>query len=1234
METQKSIIENYIEEPWILIKKYFEGQHLERLVRHQLESYNDFIRHQIKRTINMFNPIHIVSTHIDDFDPVSKKYKFEIMITFDNFNILRPQIYENNGASKYMFPNEARLRNFTYASMMTLNLNLKIIRRFGDNLENEEIQHKIIDKVHIGKLPIMLKSCICELNHYKHMPAKLLGECGYDTGGYFIINGSEKVVIAQERASENKIYCYQNKKGGKKGGKFAWSAEIKSVPDHKIISPKEICIIMSNKDNGYGFPLKVMLPRLKNPVPLFVFFRALGILTDFEICKLIVMNDNVCNSYMTTETTHETPFDTTKYDNTVFINEIRKKIKVNTFNNLSDKRDHQIMEFLQGSIMETAHIQTQEEAFQIIMKEAKFYPINMTKTEGEKKKMEFTESILEKDLFPHCKTDEERVYFLGYMTNILVQTILGYRSEDDRDSYMNKKIDLTGTLLNNLFRNYFNKLVKDMTKQIQKEMKMPSSWRSTGNYLNVINKTNIYKMIKISTIENGIKRALATGNFGVKGSNSTKVGVAQVLSRLTYIAALSHLRRINTPIDKNGKLIPPRKLHATSWGFICPSETPEGASIGVVKNMSIMTHITVPSHSSYIYELVSQYITPICDIKVHEKNHVRLFVNGNWIGSVTSDNSMNAYDVYEEIKNMKFIGKLNIYTSIVFDIKNMEIRICSESGRMVRPLLRAKNGKLLITDEIIQRVHSGELHWDDLFINHKIPEAVIEYIDPDEQNYSLIAVHPREIYDTSNIKHNKYTHSEIHASSIFGTIVSCVPFPDHNQSPRVTYQSAQAKQAMGIYTTNFDQRMDKSSYVLTYPMRPLIDTRFMNIIRLNEIPSGEMAIVAFASFTGYNQEDSIIINKSAVDRGLFSATIFHTEKDEDRKMYGDEELRCNPDRTITKGMKFANYDKLNERGLVDENTFVDKTDVICGKVVPIKENRSDLSKVIKYQDHSMLCHAEDTDETYIDKNYLGRNGDGYNTCKIRMRTQRKPVIGDKFSSRHAQKGTVGIILPECDMPFTKDGIYPDIIINPHALPSRMTNGQPYESIISCALCDLGLYGDGTCFNEITLENIRNKMLELGYEQNGNHIMYDGHTGEQMETDIFMGPTFYQRLKHMVHDKVQSRARGAVVLLTRQSVQGRANEGGGRCGEMERDAIVSHGMSAFIRDRMYFCADKYQVNICKKCGKIAAYNEAKSIYKCTSCDNRTNFSLVQIPYAFKLLCQELESMNVAPRLLTE
>jgi DNA-directed RNA polymerase II subunit RPB2 len=525
------------------------------------------------------------------------------------------------------------------------------------------------------------------------------------------------------------------------------------------------------------------------------------------------------------------------------------------------------------------------------------------------------------------------------------------------------------------------------------------------------------------------------------------------------------------------------------------------------------------------------------------------------------------------------------------------------------------------------------LSWDDLLINCKINDSVIEYIDPEEQSFSMIATKPKDIITSTNNIINRYTHCEIHPSTIFGVVASCIPYPDHNQSPRNTYQCAQAKQAMGIYATNFNERMDKTAYVLSYPTRPLVDTRVMNLIKLNENPSGCNINVAIMTHTGYNQEDSLLVNKGSIDRGLLQITITHTEKDEDKqKINGDEEIRCKPDSSKTKGMKFGNYNKVNSKGIVPENTLIENRDIIIAKVTPIKENRNDHTKVIKYEDGSKQYRT--VEETYIDKNYIDRNGDGYSFAKVRLRSLRKPVIGDKFSSRHGQKGTVGNIIPEEDMPFTRNGVRPDIIINPHAIPSRMTIGQLKETLLGKVLVELGLFGDGTSFGELTVDEISNKLLELGYEAHGNELMYNGLTGEQIECSVFLGPVFYQRLKHMVNDKQHSRSIGPMVNLTRQPAEGRSRDGGLRFGEMERDCMVSHGASRFTRGRMYDASDKYQVYVCKKCGLIASYNDQLHIHCCRTCDNRVDFAYVEIPYACKLLFQELTTMNVVPRLMTE
>jgi DNA-directed RNA polymerase II subunit RPB2 len=508
----------------------------------------------------------------------------------------------------------------------------------------------------------------------------------------------------------------------------------------------------------------------------------------------------------------------------------------------------------------------------------------------------------------------------------------------------------------------------------------------------------------------------------------------------------------------------------------------------------------------------------------------------------------------------------------------------------------------------------------------------MEYVDADEQNSLMVSMQPHKLLKQDSSMIYNFTHCEIHPSTIFGVLASCIPFPEHNQSPRNTYQCAQAKQAMGMYVTNFDKRMDKTSYVLTYPMRPMVDTRVMNLLNLNEIPSGEMVIVAIGSYGGYNQEDSIIFNKGALDRGLFSATIFHTEKDEDKKVFGDEEIRCKPDKSKTKGIRFGNYDKLNKHGLIPENTYVEDKDVIIGKVIPIRENKNDHSKLIKYQDESRVYRTHE--DTYVDKNYVGRNGDGYTFCKVRMRNYRKPIIGDKFSSRAGQKGTIGVILPEEDMPFMANGVRPDIIINPHAIPSRMTIGQLKETLLSKVITELGLFGDGTSFSEVDVKSICEELQNVGYEKHGNELLMNGLTGQQLEANVFIGPTFYQRLKHMVNDKQHSRSIGPMVVLTRQPAEGRARDGGLRFGEMERDAMIAHGASKFTRGRLYDASDKYSVNICKDCGLVAAYNDEKGIHYCRTCENRTGFAYVELPYACKLLFQELITMNVAPRVVTD
>ena len=1143
---------------WAPIRAFFGNSHLERLVEHQVSSYNQFITSYLPQTIEQFNPTIIHSDQYYNKD--LKKHSLVIHVRFENFQLSRPQIFENNGSTKLMFPQEARLRNFTYSATTTIDVHIQYIVRSGPELEDVQYFNNVIPQVHIGKIPIMLKSCVCLLTQHPHLSTEITGECKYDPGGYMIINGSEKTVLGQEHTASNKVYVFP----ATNSQKHVLQAEMKCSEDTKRVSPKQVNLFLSKLPNGEHV-IHITLQRIKKNIPLCVVFRALGIMTDKDI-----------------------------------------------YNKISfDTMDAEMSSMLRGTIAEGASCLTQEDAMTYLSSNLTYMPYDR-----HGRKHVYTHDMLMIDLFSHCKTLEQRIHLLSYMTHKLILCAIKRLPCDDRDSYLNKRVSLTGDLLNDLYRNYFHKMVRDMVKHVVREMNT-GSWKSRGDYLQILTPTNIYKGIKPTTIENGLKRALSTGDFGTKYMNANKVGVAQVLNRLTYAAGLSHLRRISKPIDKSCKLVDPRKLVNSIWGYLCIAETPEGQSVGVVKNIAYMTQITLRTDASTIPE----HIIPYLEGYSLAKDDTKIFVNGVWLGCTSTP-----LELYTSLKNKKRSGILCIYTSIVFDYALNEIQVCTDAGRMVRPLFVVDKGNLLYTKKIEDQLKSGKMGWDNLIMGK---HAVIEYIDPNEQNASLISM-------DLNVPTPRYTHCELHPSTIFGVLASCIPFPENNQSPRNTYQCAMGKQAIGISGTNYRQRMDKTSFVLHYPHKPLVDTRIMHMLELHKLPSGTPVIVAILAYNGYNQEDSVIMNQGSIDRGLFGTTAFHTEKDEDKKVHGDNEIRCKPDKTKTKGFQFANYEKLSTggivpEGLVPENTPLEDKDIILGKVVPLKEARNDPSKTIKYEDESLIFRSDEP--CFMDKNYIGVNGEGYTVWKGRVRAHRKPEIGDKFSSRHGQKGTIGIILSEADMPFTAAGVRPDIIINPHAIPSRMTIGQLKETLLGKVLLELGMFGDGTAFSELPLQSVMNELRKAQMDANGNELMYDGFTGNQMEAAVFIGPAFYQRLKHMVVDKYHSRARGPMVNLTRQPAEGRSRDGGLRCGEMERDCIISHGMSAFTKDRMYDVSDAFQVHVCQLCGLICPYNDAYKIHLCKPCDNRTKFTQVHIPYAFKLMCHELMTMNVVPRFLT-
>jgi len=1169
---------NYDTDTWKVAEAYLKEDNYSSLIKHHIDSFNDFTDNKIEQIVKQSNPLLI----FNNYDEKTNSYKYEIHINFGNVYFNKPVIYENNGSTKIMYPTDARLRNLTYSSLLLIDINIEIYK--NENNEKILINSKLLKKVNIGKIPIMVGTKYCVGHIDKD------NECKLDLGGYFIINGNEKVIVGQEKIAEQICYVF---KASKSNLKYSHIAEVKSVSKTGFNTPKNCNIKFSNKSVLKGKTLKVSIPHCRVDIPLFILFRAFGIISDKDIIEHIL------------------------YD-------------------INDNNDK--LNLLQSSVEEGSIISNQEDALEYILKNSSILGQPKDIKLDRETKLKLFKEMMERDVLSHVgPCFKRKSLFLGYMVNKLFKCYFNEIPYDDRDSYCNKRVETSGYLMALLFRQYFTKMTKDMRNQIMKELNS-NPWKNSKhmNIESIINNNNLFKIIKSTTIESGLKYGLATGNWGIK-SSTNKVGIAQVLNRLTYNATLSHLRRVNTPMEKTGKLVPPRKLHNTQWGIICPSETPEGGSVGLVKNLGIMTYITNQGSEEPIIKILDsdnsikklEEITNLIDFK----NLTKIFINGEWC--YITDNTKK---IHNKLINFRRKGIINIYTSISLNTALNQINIFTDAGRCCRPVYIVENNKLLITKDdinnlvnkkykfrnLVLKTLNSSLNYSSIDLRQK-KTGCIEYLDTEEAYYKMIAVY-------SNLKNKKvkYSHCEIHPSLILGLLSSLIPFSNHNQSPRNTYQSAMGKQAMGVYMTNFQKRMDTMGHILYYPNKPLVDTNIGKLVPSKEIPNGLNVIVAIGSYSGYNQEDSIIINKGSIDRGLFRSTFYRTYRDDEKKIQssGQDERIMKPVPNITAGIKPGCYDKLESNGFVPVNTYVTSNDIIIGKVFPIKNKKK--SKHI-YRDSSTFLRSNESG--YIDKIYMNRNGDGHKFCKIRVRSPRIPTIGDKFSSRHGQKGTCGMILNEEDMPFTKDGIKPDIIVNPHAIPSRMTIAQLIECILGKTATLMGGYGDGTPFNDTSIDKIMNLLEKNNFESNGNEILYNGFNGKQMSTKIFIGPTYYQRLKHMVEDKIHSRATGPMVLLTRQPAEGRARDGGLRFGEMERDCMIAHGSVQFLKERMIDVSDNYRVFICNECKFMAAVNPAENIYKCKACNNYIDFSEIRIPYSCKLLIQELEGMGIASRFIT-
>ena len=1221
---------NHEEIAWKIIDKFF-AQDPNMLVKHHLESYNDFFNNKIHNIFKEKNPILIMKEQ--DEETKEYKYKAELYIGGSSGKLIyfgKPVIYDEN-REHYMFPNEARLRNMTYA--LTIHVDVEIIYYIMNDDGTYAETRSLLEKIYLGKFPIMLNSDLCVLNKLDKIAKFNMGECRNDKGGYFIIDGKEKVLISQEKFADNMLYIKSDF-----NDLYSHSAEIRSVSEDASKPIRTLSIRITRPDAKYSNnQILVNIPNVRKPVPLFILMRALGIISDKEIIKMCLL-------------------DLEKYENYISL-------------------------FI-PSIHDAGNIFNQEVALKYLA----------TLTKG--KTLSHILEILMDYLLPHIGENNftDKAFFIGHMVKEVLQVYKNDKKPTDRDSFKYKRVELAGTLIYDLFKEYYSLQQKHIFQKIDKEYYYKQGIYQK-DFISLI-ENNYLEYFKERILENGFRKAFK-GNWGSE-EHTKRPEVVQDLNRLSYNSFLSHLRKINLPLDSSAKIIGPRLLHSSQWGIIDPVDTPDGGNVGLHKHMALGCLITSGYSSKAIIELLRTvfFMELLSECIVEYIAHAtKIFVNGAWVGIVTKP-----LEVIDLLKKYRRIGLIPIYTSISWAIKEDSIYIYSDSGRLTRPLfyLNSNSNKPCYENEFIyNKLVSNDFTYNELLIGFnkfktydsekrentfgasdvirsnnvffnlgdlydrpnvisietaldKLMEkaGIIDYLDTAESETALIATYSEQI--------TKFTsHCELHPSLLLGIMGNQIVFPENNQLPRDLFSCGQSKQGVSLYNSNYQNRIDKMGVVLNNGQIPLVKSRYLKYIYNEEHTYGINAIVAIGSYGGYNVEDSILFNEGSINRGMFNTTYFnmYEAREESTKVAGsniDTRFVNIESKNVIGKKPGYDYSLLDSNGLIQENTPLDDRKIVIGKVT------TNVSNPTTFSDASISPKKGQLG--YVDKAFITEGEEGFRIAKIRIREERLPAQGDKFCSRCGQKGTVGLIIPEENMPFNAEGIRPDLIINPHALPSRMTIGQLVETLMGKACAYYGGFGDCTAFvNKGSKHEIFGSLLRnIGYSSTGNELMYSGETGEQLEMEFFTGPCYYMRLKHMVKDKINYRAQGPRTMITRQTVQGRANDGGLRIGEMERDGIIAHGATAFLKESMLDRGDDYYVAICNTSGTIAIYNESKNIFISPFSDgplkfsenfeNTMNleviskygksFSIVRVPYSFKLLIQELQVMNIQMRIITE
>jgi len=1222
-----------------IVESYFEQR---SLVNHQLASYNDCIpssdgmmsrMDRIVRNIRIGTdePVEDNDGGIIKLDVLDK----EIVIRMKNIHLGRPTIKEANGAEHPATPMECRLRKLTYFSPVYLDFKI---------IDEDKPAPEIEERVHIGNLPIMVRSAQCNLhaNHISHLCGdadrklspytstedadrlkellRRAGEDPVDTGGYFIINGTERVLISMEDLAPNRVTVEKNKK-------YAHETEVA-----KIFSQKDGVRKPLNIEKRRDGMLMVKIPSAgTTPIPVVLLMRALGMENDKEIFAAIAG-----------------PVEAMKY----------------TVANINDVKDN-----------EEYGVESSEEALQWL--EKKF-------AAGQQKEYREAriQNLLDKELLPHLGSSEDnrekKAIFLGRIVRQVLEMAITNRDPNDKDHYANKRVRLAGDLMEDLYRVSMQQLARDLKYQLERHHNRKRELR-------------INACLRPDVLTQKIMHALATGNW--VGGRS---GVSQLLDRTTYLAALSHMRRVTSPLVRSQPHFEARDLHPTHWGRLCPNETPEGQNCGLVKNAAQMIDVSEEVPEADVKELLREAGVDSSPAGWAEGS--RIHVNGDIFGL-----HKNPTKLVNQFKRRRRQGRIRSEVSIRHDSENRDVFINTDRGRILRPLLVLEDGDLKLSKESLENIRSGEWTFNDLVSN-----GVVEWVDAEEEEDLLVAPRPYDlpmsspennrpinpanvewlnlgeeqishadlrvevhmpngesVFEEFSVPLNYYqedidalrrkqkrknlilvfTHVEIDPQLILGVCASLVPYPEHNSTPRVTGGTAMVKQSLGLPSANYRLRPDTRMHVLHYPQQSIVGTRAMKTTNFAQRPGGQNFVVAILSHHGYNMQDAVVINRAAVERSLGRSSFIRTYNAENKRFPGGQEERIEIPGTgldEIKGLKsWESYTHLERDGLPTPETFLSsvggESSVLVGKTSPprfLEEAHGHFLQAQERRESAMMVrHGE---SGWVDNVYVTESLDSTLLCRIVVRSEKIPEIGDKFASRHGQKGIIGRLVDEQDMPFTVDGVVPDLIINPHAIPSRMTVAHVLEMVGGKVGAMEGRHIDGTAFSGEKEDSLRAGLLRNGFAHTGRESMMSGETGEAYEAEIFAGVIYYQRLHHLVSSKLHARSRGRVQILTRQPTEGRARQGGLRFGEMERDCLIAHGASMVIKDRLLDESDGWPLQVCNNsgCGHIAYYDWKRRTPVCPICGDRADVHTVQTSYAFKLLLDEMKSLGVAMRLELE